>query len=232
MPRRRRMYLPDVPAHVVQRGNNRQACFFCEDDYLYYRQVLAEGMKRYGVALHAYVLMSNHVHLLLTPVDAVGISRLMQHAVRQYVLYINKIYRRSGTMWEGRHKASLIQAESHLFTCMRYIEMNPVTAGMVQSPDQYRWSSYRHHAWGDHDALVTDHDLVIRLAQSPEDRQCAYRAIFQSHLGAVDANEIRDCVAGNLPLGNDRFREAIEEALGRRIGFRHAGRPSRSNAPK
>jgi putative transposase len=148
MPRKPRMYLPSIPAHIVQRGNNRDACFFSDDDYLYYLEVLGQGLRRYGVKLHAYCLMTNHVHLLMTPKDNVGISRVMQHLGRLYVLYINRTYRRSGTLWEGRHKASLVNAEEYLLTCYRYIELNPVAAGMVNTPEQYRWSSYRWHAWG------------------------------------------------------------------------------------
>ena len=142
MPRKPRSYLPGVPAHVVQRGNNRNACFFADEDYLFYRECLSEGLRRYEVRLHAYVLMTNHVHLLLTPSDETGISCLLQHVGRLYVLYINKTYRRSGTLWEGRHKASLVDAENYLLACYRYIEMNPVAARMVEAPDQYQWSSY------------------------------------------------------------------------------------------
>lgn len=137
------MYLPSIPAHIVQRGNNREACFFCEEDYLYYKELLAEGMYRYGAILHAYCLMTNHVHLLMTPKLEDSVSRVMQHVGRQYVQYINKNYRRSGTLWEGRHKGSLVDVENYLMSCYRYIELNPVAAGMVKMPDEYRWSSYR-----------------------------------------------------------------------------------------
>ncbi|WP_218190334.1 transposase [Pseudomonas sp. CC6-YY-74] len=140
MPRKQRMYLPGVPAHVVPRGNNRDACFFHEDDYRFYLAVLAEGLKRYRVALHAYVLM--------TPADETGISRVMQHVGRMYVLYINRTYQRTGTLWEGRHKASLVNAAEYLLSCYRYIELNPVRAGLVAAPEAYPWSSYRWHGWG------------------------------------------------------------------------------------
>lgn len=148
MPRKPRMYLPGVPAHVVQRGNNREACFFQDEDYQFYLAVLGDALKRYRVQLHAYVLMTNHVHLLMTPTDESGISRVMQHLGRLYVLYVNRTYRRSGTLWEGRHKSSLINATEYLLTCYRYIELNPVRAGMVAVPEEYRWSSCRWHGWG------------------------------------------------------------------------------------
>ncbi len=131
MPRKTRMYLPGVPAHVVQRGHNRSACFFSDDDHLFYLECLGQGLRRYGVRLHAYVLMTNHVHLLMTPDEDSSISRLMQHVGRLYVLYVNKRYRRSGALFEGRHKASLVAADDYLLTCYRYIEMYPVAAGMV-----------------------------------------------------------------------------------------------------
>ena len=124
MPRKPRMYLAGVPCHVIQRGNNRDACFYAEQDYQFYLDCLQDAGRRYRVAVHAYVLMTNHVHLLLTPKDTEGISRVMQSVGRRYVQYINFEYQRSGTLWEGRHKASLVQAEDYLFTCMRYIELD------------------------------------------------------------------------------------------------------------
>jgi REP-associated tyrosine transposase len=227
MPRKPRNYLSGIPAHVVQRGNNRNACFFTEDDYLFYLECLRAGLRRYAVKLHAYVLMTNHVHLLLTPSDETGISRLLQHIGRLYVLYVNKTYRRSGTLWEGRHKSSLVDAEHYLLACYRYIEMNPVAAGMIETPDQYRWSSYAWHAWGKPDRLITDHELYKRLGLDPKARQLAYRGLFQYHLAEKDVHAIRESLAYNYPLGNNRFREQIEATLGRGIGQKQRGRPKR-----
>ena len=141
MPRKPRMYLPSVPCHVIQRGNNREASFFAHQDYLFYLNCLGEACNRYNVAVHAYVLMTNHVHLLMTPDDREGISRVMQSIGRRYVQYINKEYQRCGTLWESRHKASLVDAEQYLLTCYRYIELNPVVANMVKHPGVYAWSS-------------------------------------------------------------------------------------------
>jgi len=134
MPRRPRLYIPGIPAHIVQRGNNREPCFFCDFDYQHYLETLGQGLNRYAVRCHAYVLMTNHVHLLLTPSTENGISQLMAYLGKKYVTYINKTYRRTGTLWEGRHKSSLIDAENYLLRCYRYIEMNPVRAGMVFRP--------------------------------------------------------------------------------------------------
>ncbi len=225
MPRNQRMYLPGVPAHVVQRGNNREARFFHEDDYRFYLAVLGEALKRYDVKLHAYVLMTNHVHLLMTPADEVGISRVMQHLGRMYVLYINRTYRRSGTLWEGRHKASLINAEEYLLACYRYIELNPLRAGMVDAPEAYPWSSYRWHGWGRVDPLIRDHDLYIALGACAGDRQLAYRALVLGRLEPDSLQVMREASEHNYPLGNDRFRESIALQLGRSVGWQGPGRP-------
>jgi putative transposase len=225
MPRKPRMYLSGVPAHVVQRGNNREACFFSDDDYQYYLEVLRQGLHRYDVKLHAYCLMTNHVHLLMTPKDDVGISRVMQHLGRMYVLYINRTYRRTGTLWEGRHKASLVNAEAYLLSCYRYIEMNPVAAGMVPTPEQYRWSSYRWHAWGKKNVLISDHPLYQGLGESNEVRQHSYRELFKYQIPDEEIHEIRECLNYNYPLGDDRFKQQIEKALGREVGHNQRGRP-------
>jgi putative transposase len=206
---------------------------FCEDEYRYFLDRLREGLGRFRVALHAYVLMTNHVHLLMTPRDVAGISRLMQHLGRHYVLYVNRQYRRTGTLWEGRHKASLVQADPYLLTSMRYIELNPVAAGMVQSPEQYRWSSYRWHAWGEPNPLLSDHDLYVCLGASEHDRRCAYRELFRAQIPEIDIHDIRECLAYNHPLGNDRFREQVESMLGKRVGRRQRGRPPKHvDAPR
>ncbi|WP_137886457.1 transposase [Pseudomonas sp. 2FE] len=225
MPRKQRMYLPGVPAHVVQRGNNRNACFFHEDDYRFYLAVLADALKRHRVELHAYVLMTNHVHLLMTPADTEGISRVMQHVGRLYVLYINRTYRRTGTLWEGRHKASLVNAAEYLLSCYRYIELNPVRAGMVAAPEEYPWSSYGWHAWGVPNGLVADHFLYQQLGADMPLRQHAYRQLFRGHLEASALQVMREALTHNYPLGNDRFRESVERHLGRVVGQCKRGRP-------
>jgi putative transposase len=163
MPRKPRFYLPGVPAHVIQRGNARQAVFFAAEDYESYRRWLAAAAARHGCAIHAYVLMTNHVHLLLTPADPDSISRLMQMLGRHYVTYINRTYGRSGTLWEGRHKGCVISSDAYLLTCMRYIELNPVRAHMATAPGDYRWSSYRSNAFGEIDDTLIAHSSYIEL---------------------------------------------------------------------
>ena len=226
MPRKSRMYLPGIPAHVMQRGNNRDACFFADEDYRYYLNALAQGCQRYDVHLHAYCLMTNHVHLLMTQERSnIGISQVMQHVGRIYVAYVNKTYRRSGTLWEGRHKASLVDADNYLLTCYRYIELNPVVANMVITPDQYRWSSYRYHAWGETNVLIKDHLLFYALDKNVQTRQKKYRELFRHQIPEVGIHQIRQSLAYNYPLGDDHFQKQVERALGRRIGFKERERP-------
>ena len=141
MPRRARMYLPDLPYHIVQRGNNREACFIEPENYHYYLELWKEISSRYGTTVHAYCLMTNHVHILATPQEKTSISNTMKVVGSRYAQYINKKYKRTGTLWEGRHRSSLIQTEKYFLTCCRYIELNPVTANMVKRPEEYKWSS-------------------------------------------------------------------------------------------
>jgi len=224
MPRRPRLNLARVPLHVIQRGNNRQACFFAEEDYRFYLYWLRKGAQKYGCDIHAYVLMTNHVHLLLTPRGKTSASGLMQSLGRRYVQYVNRIYKRSGTLWEGRFKASLVNAEEYLLLCYRYIEINPVRAGMVKDPGAYPWSSYRSHALGERDELVRDHELYLALGAQAEERQRTYRALFRSQLDEAALTEIRKAASRELVLGNERFRQEIEEALGKRVEPRKRGR--------
>ncbi len=232
MPRKTRMYLPNVPAHIVQRGNNRDVCFFAEEDCNFYKEVLGEGLKRYGAELHAYCLMTNHVHLLITPMAADSISRILQHIGRQYVQYINKTYRRSGTLWEGRHKASLIDAENYLLACYRYIELNPVTAAMVEKPEEYLWSSYHANAVGKADSLITPHEIYHRLANNDEARRYHYRELFCVNLSEHNVHCIRESLAANQVLGEGKFKEQIEAAFNRKLGYVKRGRPAAKKIEK
>jgi len=166
MPRKPRFYLPGVPAHIIQRGNNRQAVFFCYENYHAYWSWLKSGAKAYGYTIHAYVLMTNHVHLLVTPQQADAISRFIQYVGRHYVTCINSHYGRTGSLWEGRHKGCVIEQEDCLMACSRYIELNPVRAGMVKQPGEYQWSSYRSNAFGEGDELLTRHGLYMALGDS------------------------------------------------------------------
>ncbi len=205
------MYMAGVPCHVIQRGNNRATCFFTTQDYRFYLECLGDAAERYRVAVHAYVLMTNHVHLLMTPSDAQGISRVMQSLGRRYVQYVNRVYRRCGTLWESRHKASVVDAERYLLACYRYIELNPVRANMVRHPREYPWSSFRCNAMGDGGAIISPHFLYQALGASDETRRVAYEALFESQLDPVTVQDIRVAASASTPLGDCRFTENVDQ---------------------
>ena len=229
MPRKPRFFLKGVPCHIVQRGNNREPIFFEKEDYLSYLEWLEEALIRYDCALHAYVLMTNHVHLLITTNSKDGISLTMQYIGRHYVPYINHMYDRSGTLWEGRFKASLIDSETYLLTCMRYIELNPIRANMVKSPGQYRWSSYKGNATQHDDPLITPHTKYQSLGRTKAQRTHAYRELFRHHIEDKDLHNIQACWQSGTPLGNDRFRAKIEQRLKTKVGQSSRGRPRKTD---
>lgn len=232
MPRRARVCLPHIPLHIIQRGNNRSACFFADEDYRFYLDWLGEYATKTRCRVHAYVLMTNHVHLLLTSEDIQGAGTLMKALGQRYVQYVNRSYRRSGTLWEGRFRSCLTQEESYLLTCMRYIELNPVRAGMVAHPGEYRWSSYRANAQGEADGLLTPHDLYRGLASDARQRQAAYRELFRHQLAPNLVDAIRQATNGNFALGDPRFAADIAKALGRRVVPGMPGRPKKMNGPQ
>ncbi len=225
MPRQPRPDLAGVPQHVVQRGNDRQPCFFADADYLCYLTSLREVSLRYGVSIHAYVLMTNHVHLLATPSDSGGVSRMMQCLGRQYVPYINVRYRRTGTLWEGRFKSCLVDTGDYLWSCYRYIELNPVRAAMVASPSDYRWSSHHANAYGVDDPVVTMHAEYRRLGADSATRQAAYQLVFERAISDDRMQAIRDHLRQQRALGSERFQQQIEAVLGRSMQARERGRP-------
>jgi putative transposase len=227
MPRKRRFFLPGVPAHVLQRGNNRQAVFFHDNDYRVYLDWLGTAAKEHDCAIHAYVLMTNHIHLLMTPREGEAISATLQAVGRRFVPYINHCYGRTGTLWEGRFKASAVQEEGYLLACSRYIELNPVRAGMVERPEDYPWSSYRANALGAGDPLITPHPLYLASGIDACARQAAYRSLFQTYLDPDFMRNVRACLQTGTPLGTDRFRAQIEQALGVRVGHSSRGRPKK-----
>jgi len=179
--------------------------------------VLAENAANTDCQVHAYVLMTNHTHLLLTPASEDGVSRMMQGIGRKYVRYINKMYRRSGTLWEGRFRSALVDSDRYLLTCSRYIELNPVRASMVNHPAKYRWSSYHGNALGKFDRCISPHELYLRLGRSDQARQEAYRCLFSVNIDAKDLELIRDATQQCIVIGNDSFQEEIAHALKRRV---------------
>ena len=215
----------DIPVHLIQRGNNRQFCFDADTDYTAYLGWLTEYAKRGHVDIHAWVLMTNHVHLLCTPRIEGALSRMMQSMGRSYVRYFNRLYDRSGTLWEGRYKSCLIQDDSHLLEVYRYIELNPVRAGMVAEPGEYRWSSYQANALGQPSALCTPHPTYLALGTDDNQRQQQYRSLCERYVDDEELEAIRTSANKGLALGDDNFKVTIEARTGRRVVAKKRGRP-------
>ena len=227
MPRLPRLSPVGIPQHIIQRGNNRQVCFNNDEDISVYANWLFDYSKKYAVRIHAWVFMTNHVHLLATPWEEGGVSKMMQSLGRYYVRYLNQTYRRTGKIWEGRFKSSLVESSEYLLQCYRYIELNPVRAGMVQDPADYPWSSYRSNGLGIASKLITPHELYLRLGNSLEDRLENYRSLFRQNLGGKVLEAIRESVNKGLVFGSERFKDEIENNLRRRVRSAKPGRKPR-----
>ena len=217
MARLPRFVIPGQPQHVIVRGNNRSEIFCADADYQFYLEKLQLACDKHDCKIHAYVLMTNHVHLLITPQEEDGLSKAIQMLGRYYVQYYNYTYQRTGTLWEGRYKATLIDSEAYLLTCMRYIELNPVRADMVSHPSEYPWSSYHFNALGRANELVSPHLEYLGLDKTDETRQAAYRQLFKHHIAESSIAEIREATNKAWVLGNDRFKQRIQKQLERRV---------------
>jgi putative transposase len=222
--------LPGIPVHVVQRGNNRQQCFLGDDDRRFYLLHLARLLREERCALHAYCVMTNHIHLLLTAESAEGCGRLMQRIGQLYAQYFNRKYERSGTLWEGRFHSSLVQTETYVLTCYRYIESNPVRAGLVVRPADYDWSSFRANAEGEDDPLVTPHEEFAKLGADAAERRDAYRALVNEALPKDALERVRGASSGNFPLGDPAFANEVGRMLGRRAQRGVPGRPKKAES--
>lgn len=225
MPRRARLAIAGIPWHIIQRGNNRSACFFHRDDYQYYLRTLAAQSRKFECAVHAYVLMTNHIHLLLTPSEKDGASSMMKHLGQRYTQYINRTYRRSGTLWEGRFHSCLTSEDNYVLACYRYIEMNPVRAHLARAPGDYEWSSYRRNAQGARDRLITEHEAYLGLSHNAAERYRAYRGLFSEGSEQRLFEHIRAATYGNYALGSEGFQTEIEKMLKRRATPGKCGRP-------
>ena len=228
MTRLPRYVIPGQPQHIIQRGNNRQVIFAAEADYQFFRDALVEAAGRFGLAIHAYVWMSNHIHLLATPTYGDSISKTFQSAGRKYVQYFNYTYRRSGTLWEGRYRATVVDSERYMLSLMRYIELNPVRAGMVTHPRDYPWSSHQRYAYGEQGANLNwliEPDQYLNLARADDARRQAYRELFKTEIDADDLASIRDATHKGWALGDGRFKEMIERLGERRAAPAAKGRP-------
>ena len=224
VPRQPRYTICGMPQHVISRGNDRQTIFRHPADYTYYLSQLEAVSKKYGCKIHCYVLMSNHVHLLVSPQQEHGLAKTMQAIGGRYVRYVNRTYNRTGTLFEGRYKASPIDSDGYLFRCYRYIELNPVRAKIVAKPSDYRWSSSRHHLLGRTDPLVSQHELYSSLGRTREQRCSRYHAMFRdSH--TTDYDSIRSATNACLPLGDESFKDRIEAVVSRSVRHKKTGRP-------
>lgn len=228
MPRLPRPVLSQVPLHIIQRGNNRLRCFFSDADHLVYLDLLKICAHKAGCQVHAYVMMTNHVHLLVTPSSPRAPAEMMKLLGQRYVQYVNRRYCRTGSLWEGRYRSCLVQDERYLLTCQRYIELNPVRAQMVTHPADYQWSSYRCNAHGSASELITPHLVYSQLGSHPFARERAYRDLFNSAIPTSILNKVRRATCGNFALGNKQFIEEMANLLGRAVAPRAGGRPRRS----
>ena len=230
MPRRPRLVVPGVALHVIQRGSNRMATFHSPDDFECFRTLLYTVSRRFKCPIHAYVFMTNHFHLLITPEDDQGPSRMMQVIGSQYAQYVNECHQRTGPFWDGRFRSCLVNSEQYVFGCSRYIERNPVRAGMASEPGHYSWSSYRHNAQGMHDPLITPHALYRALGAQPADQQAAYRALFRDPEMPEALEAIRHAANSGDVLGDDTFHREIEASLQRPLTRPPHGGDRRSDA--
>lgn len=229
MPRRARLSLPGVTWHILQRGNNRADCFFADEDYQYYLAQLADLCARFDCALHAYVLMSNHVHLLLTPQNADSAAQLMKNLGQRYVQYVNRTYRRSGTLWEGRFRSCLTQNEKYTLGCYRYIETNPVRKDIASRPQDYLWSSAPTNALGKQGIILHPHQQYLALGASAQERQNAYLELLETPLDAITLQQIRSATNSNFVLGDSGFQEEMALKLKCRVTPGKKGRPRKNN---
>ncbi len=225
MARLPRLTVPGYPHHVIQRGNNRQAIFATDADRRYLLALLAEYAGKFEVAIHAYVLMSNHLHLLATPETVDGLPQMMQAVGRRYVRHFNQTQGRSGTLWEGRYRSTLIESERYLLACMAYIDLNPVRAGLVAAPSDYPWSSHAHHIGQRHDTLVTPHALVWALGNTPFAREAAYAELVSAGLSAADQKALTEATLKGWALGSADFLADLKRRTDRRASRVKAGRP-------
>ena len=211
MPRLRRIVTPGQPLHITQRGINHWPTFFEAVDYARYRLALQRASDDAGCIVHAYVLMTNHIHLLLTPKDTMAPARMMQALGRCYVRYFNDRYRRTGTLWEGSFRSKPIASDEHLLSCYRYIELNPVSAKLVGDPRAYEWSSFHANADGRHDPIVQPHPLYLALGAGPEDRRSSYRELFTRELVPDVIAALRAGTQGRFQPAARTYEEAVSE---------------------
>lgn len=227
MARLPRLVVPNQAHHVIQSGNDRQAIFRDADDYAAFLGWLREAARQFRVAVHAYVLMPTHLHLLASPQDSVGLARMMQWVGRHYVPYFNAKYQRAGTLWQGRYKATVIDAERYFLPCSRYIELNPVRSGLVATPADHPWSSFAHHVGTKPDPVITDHAIYWALGNTPFEREAAYQRLMEQRPGIDETSALTEATLKGWPLGSDKFKALLEKQTNRRASPAKRGRPAK-----
>lgn len=227
MARLPRLTLPGYPHHVIQRGTNRQRVFFKDADRVFFLEVLYQAARQHQVAVHGYVLMDNHFHLIVTPQTEHSLSKTMQALGRHYVRYFNDAYERSGTLWQGRYQSTVIQSEAYLMACMVYCDLNPVRAGMVMQPQHYPWSSHLHYIGAKTDRLITPHALFWGLGNTPFAREAAYAELVRAGVEASRMRSITDAVVHGWVLGEASFLQGLQKKTQRRVLKGKPGRPSK-----
>ncbi len=225
MARLARISVPGYPYHVIQRGNNRQHIFVSAADRELMRDLLAENATQFDVAIHAYVLMDNHFHLLVTPQTAQSLPKMMQSVGRRYVRYFNDKQGRSGTLWEGRYKSALVQADQYLLACMVYLDLNPVRAGLVSHALDYPWSSYAHYVGAHSDKLISPHALMWQLGNTPFARELAYRELVAAGVSRERQAALRQSTTSGWVLGEPEFVAQLQSRTERRLSKAAPGRP-------
>jgi putative transposase len=227
MARLPRLSLPGYPQHIIQRGNNRQAISTCTADREILLTLIDENARKFAVAIHAYVLMDNHFHLLATPESADGVPQLMQATGRRYVRYFNDSQGRTGTLWEGRYRSTVIQAERHLLACMASIDLNPVRHGLVAQARDYPWSSHGHYAGLRTDRLVTPHPQYWALGNTPFAREAAYAQLVCDGVPPEQQQALTQSALSGWALGDSAFVAELQAQTPRRVSKVAAGRPTR-----
>lgn len=229
MPRRPRLEVPGIPLHITHRGVNRAATFLDYEDFSHYRRCLGDALTAHGIALHAYVLMTNHVHLLLTSPISGQLSAAMRQLGQHYVPVFNRKHQRTGTLWEGRFKSCLVESERYLLTVHRYFELNPVRAAIVTAAEDYPWSSVHASLGVIHDPMLTLHPVYLAMAADPAQRGTFYREWLQQGMGEEDLTAIRSHLQQERALGNPRFQAMVAKTLNRPVSVRSRGRPRKSD---
>lgn len=225
MARLPRLVVPNQPHHIIQSGIDKQAIFRDAEDFSAFLQWMKDAARQFKVSIHAYVLMPTHLHLLVSPSDEAGLGRMMQWVGRHYVPYFNARYQRAGTLWQGRYRAVVIDSEQYFLLCSRYIESNPVRAGLVNAPEEYVWSSVSHHIGVKPDPLITDHPLYWALGNTPFDREASYRALLDQGVSAREAEALTQATMKGWPLGSERFKAMLAKQTNRRVAPAKRGRP-------